>query len=81
MMSFISMSFEQEESAYEKARSKANDSNMTVNGNPLRTMPSADAALIRKNMRRLEDDADAWSDRRTGEVYRAIRGMTLNKGE
>ena len=70
-----------EESSYDKAFKKADDIHMSVNGNPLREDPDMHCCLISKNMDRLHEDARAWSDQRTGEAYRAIRGMTLNQGE
>lgn len=71
----------EEDSAFDKALRKADDIHMTVNGNPLRKDPDMHCCLVHKNMDRLHDDARAWSDQRTGEAYRAIRGMTLNQGE
>ena len=69
------------DSKWEQAEKKANDIHMTVNGNPLRETPDLHCCLVRKNMQRLEADARAWSDQRSGEAYRAIRGMTLTNGE
>lgn len=66
---------------FAQAAKKADDPLMTLKGNPLREDASDQLhrCLVRKNMRRLEDDAEAWTDQRHGEAYRAIRGMTYEQ--
>ena len=67
--------------SWAKAHKKAADPHMTLNNNPLRGRTSGEEAVVGRNMERLHRDADAWDDPHTGHIYRAIRGMTLDKGE
>lgn len=66
---------------WEKAHKKAADPRMVLNGNPLRENPDDKEKFVSHNMKRLRKDADEWSNPLTGHIYRAIRGMTLDRGE
>lgn len=66
---------------FDQALEKAANPSMSLANNPLREDINPKEDLVRKNMRRLREDADAWTDRRHGEAYRAVRSMVLNKGD
>ena len=70
-----------EDDPWEKARKKAADPHMVLNGNPLREQRTDEEKFVCHNMKRLHKDAEAWDDPLSGHIYRAIRGMTLDKGE
>lgn len=69
------------DSPWEQASKKAEDPNMTLNGNPLRQAGDPASLIRSKNMDRLMTDAEMWNDPKRGEAYRAIRSMVYNKGE
>ncbi len=66
---------------WDQAWEKARDPRMTLDNNPLRKDIDPMRHIQEKNMDRLHADARAWNDPKSGAIYRAIRGMTYNKGE
>lgn len=71
-----------EDPAWQEAERKAESIDMSVKGNPLRkAFGPMDKPHIEANMDRLRKDARMWNDQRSGEAYRAIRGMTYGGEE
>lgn len=60
---------------YEKARKKAAEEHMSLDGNPLRRDVDWNDYRTQQNMERLLEDARSWNDPLHGHAYRAIFGM------
>lgn len=73
-----SMTWEQEEKLYDKAREKARDVNFTTRNNPLAyTTPDQAYARqrVQSNMDALRADAHRRADPATGRIYAGIMDM------